>query len=100
MMATSRYGTDVGHGTMVCGDPKTWFPMRVTYSSTLGPGLAVHFFTYDLCTFRTRSLIVSVDSWQKGNLVIKDVKGRQGIANKRKILKDEYYFNQKFQKYS
>ena len=32
MMETSRYGTGVGRGTMVCGDPKTWFPMRVTYS--------------------------------------------------------------------
>lgn len=31
-METSRYGTGVGRGTMVCGDPKTWFPMRVTYS--------------------------------------------------------------------
>lgn len=27
-METSRYGTGVGRGTMVCGDPKTWFPMR------------------------------------------------------------------------
>lgn len=30
MMETSRYGTGVGRGTMVCGAPKTWFPMRVT----------------------------------------------------------------------
>lgn len=29
-METSRCGTDVGHGTMLCGDPKAWFPMRVT----------------------------------------------------------------------
>ena len=32
MMETSQRGNDMGHGTMVCGDPKTWFPMRVTYS--------------------------------------------------------------------
>lgn len=25
------YGDTLGHGTEVCGDPKIWFPMRVTY---------------------------------------------------------------------
>lgn len=25
------YGDTEGHDTEVCGDPKMWFPMRVTY---------------------------------------------------------------------
>ena len=32
MMETSQYGTDVGRDTTMCGDPKAWYPMRVTYS--------------------------------------------------------------------
>ena len=31
-METSQYGTDVGRDTTMCGDPKAWYPMRVTYS--------------------------------------------------------------------
>ena len=31
MMATGQEGKDLGHDTTTCGDPKIWFPMRVTY---------------------------------------------------------------------
>ena len=31
MMATQQEGKDLGHNTAMCGDPKIWFPMRVTY---------------------------------------------------------------------
>ena len=31
MMATHQEGKGLGHDTMTCGDPKIWFPMRVTY---------------------------------------------------------------------
>ena len=31
-MATIQDGKDFGHDTTTCGDPKIWFPMRVTYS--------------------------------------------------------------------
>ena len=34
-MATSQDGKGFGHDTTTCGDPKTWFPMRVTYSREL-----------------------------------------------------------------
>ena len=30
-METELHGNGLGRDTMVCGDPKTWFPMRVTY---------------------------------------------------------------------
>lgn len=30
-MATGQKGKDLGHDTTTCGDPKIWFPMRVTY---------------------------------------------------------------------
>lgn len=30
-MATGQEGKDLGHDTTTCGDPKIWFPMRVTY---------------------------------------------------------------------
>lgn len=30
MMKMNEVGNELGHGTTVCGDPKTWFPMRVT----------------------------------------------------------------------
>ena len=32
MMETGQCGNETGHDAMVCGDPKAWFPMRVTYS--------------------------------------------------------------------
>lgn len=32
MMRTDEAGKDVGHDTMMCGEAKAWFPMRVTYS--------------------------------------------------------------------
>lgn len=32
MMATHQEGKGLGLGTAMCGDPKIWFPMRVTYS--------------------------------------------------------------------
>jgi len=32
MMETSQYGTDLRRDTTMCGDPKVWYPMRVTYS--------------------------------------------------------------------
>ena len=32
MMATHQDGKGLGLGTATCGDPKMWFPMRVTYS--------------------------------------------------------------------
>jgi transcription antitermination factor NusG len=32
MMATGQEGKGFGRDTAMCGDPKTWFPMRVTYS--------------------------------------------------------------------
>ena len=32
MMATHQDGKGLGLGTTMCGDPKIWFPMRVTYS--------------------------------------------------------------------
>ncbi len=35
MMATQQEGKDLGHDTTTCGDPKIWFPMRVTYSREL-----------------------------------------------------------------
>ena len=31
-MTANTVGKAVGRDTTVCGDPKTWFPMRVTYS--------------------------------------------------------------------
>ena len=31
MMATGQDGKGLGHDTTTCGDPKIWFPMRVTY---------------------------------------------------------------------
>ena len=31
MMTTEETGKESGRDTMMCGDPKTWFPMRVTY---------------------------------------------------------------------
>ncbi len=31
MMATGQEGKGLGHDTTTCGDPKVWFPMRVTY---------------------------------------------------------------------
>ena len=31
MMATGQEGKGLGHDTTMCGDPKIWFPMRVTY---------------------------------------------------------------------
>ena len=31
MMATGQEGKGFGHDTTTCGDPKIWFPMRVTY---------------------------------------------------------------------
>ena len=31
MMATHQEGKGLGHDTTMCGDPKIWFPMRVTY---------------------------------------------------------------------
>ena len=30
MMETNTNGKGNGHHTMMCGDPKAWFPMRVT----------------------------------------------------------------------
>ena len=35
MMATNQYAKGLGHDTTTCGDPKVWFPMRVTYSREL-----------------------------------------------------------------
>ena len=34
-MATHQEGKGFGHDTTTCGDPKIWFPMRVTYSREL-----------------------------------------------------------------
>ena len=34
-METNTNGKGTGHHTMMCGDPKAWFPMRVTYSREL-----------------------------------------------------------------
>ena len=31
MMTTKETGSESGRDTRMCGDPKTWFPMRVTY---------------------------------------------------------------------
>ena len=31
MMTTKELGKESGRDTRMCGDPKTWFPMRVTY---------------------------------------------------------------------
>ena len=31
MMTTNKEINDLEHDTTMCGDPKTWFPMRVTY---------------------------------------------------------------------
>ena len=31
MMTTKETGSESGRDTNMCGDPKTWFPMRVTY---------------------------------------------------------------------
>ena len=30
-MKTEELGDSLGRDTTMCGDPKTWFPMRVTY---------------------------------------------------------------------
>ncbi|MBO7537802.1 MAG: UpxY family transcription antiterminator [Prevotella sp.] len=35
MMATNQVGKGLWHDTAMCGDPKIWFPMRVTYSREL-----------------------------------------------------------------
>ena len=32
MMKATEDGKGMGRDTTVCGDPKSWFPMRVTYS--------------------------------------------------------------------
>jgi len=32
MMTANKTGTVLGRDTSMCGDPKLWFPMRVTYS--------------------------------------------------------------------
>ena len=32
MMITNTEDEEMRHGTMMCGDPKFWFPMRVTYA--------------------------------------------------------------------
>ena len=34
-MATNQVGKGLRHDTAMCGDPKVWFPMRVTYSREL-----------------------------------------------------------------
>ena len=34
-MATNQYAKGLEHDTKTCGDPKIWFPMRVTYSREL-----------------------------------------------------------------
>lgn len=31
MMTTKELDDSMGRDTTMCGDPKTWFPMRVTY---------------------------------------------------------------------
>lgn len=31
MMTTKETGSESGRDTRMCGDPKAWFPMRVTY---------------------------------------------------------------------
>ena len=31
MMTTKETGSELGRDTRMCGDPRTWFPMRVTY---------------------------------------------------------------------
>ena len=31
MMTTKETGSELGRDTRMCGDPKVWFPMRVTY---------------------------------------------------------------------
>ena len=30
-MTTKETGSELGRDTRMCGDPKMWFPMRVTY---------------------------------------------------------------------
>jgi transcription antitermination factor NusG len=35
MMTTKETGKESGRDTTMCGDPKVWFPMRVTYSREL-----------------------------------------------------------------
>jgi hypothetical protein len=35
MMRTNAVGEAVERDTKMCGDPKTWFPMRMTYSREL-----------------------------------------------------------------
>ena len=35
MMMANKEITTLGHDTTMCGDPKLWFPMRVTYSREL-----------------------------------------------------------------
>ena len=34
-MMADKDGKSLGHDTTMCGDPKVWFPMRVTYSREL-----------------------------------------------------------------
>ena len=34
-MEASQHGTDLRRDTTMCGDPKSWYPMRVTYSREL-----------------------------------------------------------------
>ena len=34
-MTTNKEGRCLKHDTTMCGDPKVWFPMRVTYSREL-----------------------------------------------------------------
>ena len=35
MMMADKEKISIGHNTTMCGDPKAWFPMRVTYSREL-----------------------------------------------------------------
>lgn len=35
MMTADKDGISIEHDTTMCGDPKVWFPMRVTYSREL-----------------------------------------------------------------
>ena len=35
MMTTKETGSESGRDTRMCGDPKAWFPMRVTYQQEM-----------------------------------------------------------------
>jgi len=59
MMEASQHGTDLRRDTTMCGDPKSWYPMRVTYSRELS-GYSLKQEAHELLHYR-----VSLPFWRR-----------------------------------